>query len=101
MLATMPLAMGWCRGLKDGLMSSSQNSKDVPPFKARYENYIGGEWHSPVDGNYLTNHSPVDGRILCEVPASTAADIERALDAAHKARVDGPRRRLRTGRWFC
>ncbi|GEL64073.1 aldehyde dehydrogenase [Kozakia baliensis] len=87
MLATMPLAMGWCRGLKDGLMSSSQNSKDVPPFKARYENYIGGEWHRPVDGNYLTNHSPVDGRILCEVPASTAADIERALDAAHKARV--------------
>jgi aldehyde dehydrogenase len=66
---------------------SSVEINMVPPFKSRYGNFIGGEWHTPVEGNYLKNHSPVDGRVLCEVPASTAADIERALDAAHKARA--------------
>ncbi|GBQ63292.1 aldehyde dehydrogenase [Ameyamaea chiangmaiensis NBRC 103196] len=57
-----------------------------PPFNARYGNYIGGEWVPPVDGEYLKNTSPVNGQILCEVPSSKAADVERALDAAHKVR---------------
>ena len=56
------------------------------PFKARYGNYIGGEWREPVKGRYMDNMSPVDGRKLCEVPRSSAEDIELALDAAHKAR---------------
>ncbi|ATU71811.1 Aldehyde dehydrogenase B [Gluconacetobacter sp. SXCC-1] len=59
----------------------------APPFKSRYGNYIGGKWVAPVEGHYLTNTSPVDGRVLCEVPASTAADVELALDAAHKAKA--------------
>ncbi|MBS0986105.1 aldehyde dehydrogenase family protein [Acetobacter thailandicus] len=57
----------------------------APPFKSRYENYINGEWKAPVKGQYMKNISPVDARILCEVPQSTAEDIELALDAAHNA----------------
>ena len=56
------------------------------PFKARYGNFIGGEWREPVKGRYMDNLSPVDGRKLCEVPRSSAEDIELALDAAHKAK---------------
>ena len=56
------------------------------PFKARYGNFIGGEWREPVKGRYMDNMSPVDGRKLCEVPRSSAEDIELALDAAHKAK---------------
>ena len=56
------------------------------PFKARYGNFIGGEWREPVQGRYMDNLSPVDGRKLCEVPRSSAEDIELALDAAHKAK---------------
>jgi aldehyde dehydrogenase len=56
-----------------------------PPFKPRYENYIGGEWRAPVKGVYMKNTTPIDGRVLCEVPQSTAEDIDLALDAAHKA----------------
>lgn len=67
-------------------MSSSQQSNSAPPFRERYGNYIGGAWREPVEGQYLTNHSPVDGRVLCDVPKSTAADVEIALDAAHAAR---------------
>jgi len=56
------------------------------PFKARYANYIGGEWLAPLSGEYFENISPVTGKTFCEVPRSNAADIERALDAAHAAK---------------
>ncbi|WP_313451420.1 acetaldehyde dehydrogenase ExaC [Brevibacterium casei] len=54
-------------------------------FKPRYENYIGGEWVPPTNGNYFDNPTPVTGQPFTEVPASTAEDIELALDAAHAA----------------
>ncbi|WP_027409219.1 aldehyde dehydrogenase [Anoxybacteroides tepidamans] len=55
-------------------------------FKKRYENFIGGKWVPPVDGEYFENISPVTGQAYCEVPRSKAADIELALDAAHEAK---------------
>ncbi|MDQ4489487.1 aldehyde dehydrogenase family protein [Sinomonas sp. ASV486] len=54
-------------------------------FKDRYENFIGGEWVAPVAGEYFENVTPVTGKVFCEVARSQAADIELALDAAHKA----------------
>ncbi len=54
-------------------------------FKSRYDNFIGGEWVAPRAGRYFENISPVDGKVFCEVARSDAADIELALDAAHKA----------------
>jgi len=56
-----------------------------PQFKAQYENFIGGKWVAPVDGEYFENHSPVDDSLISRVPRSKAADIELALDAAHRA----------------
>ena len=56
-------------------------------FKARYANLIGGEWVPPVEGRYFENISPVNGQVFCEVPRSSAADIELALDAAHRAKT--------------
>ena len=59
----------------------------VISFKPRYGNFIGGEWVAPVKGQYFTNHTPVTGEAICEIPRSTAEDIELALDAAHKAKA--------------
>jgi aldehyde dehydrogenase len=56
-------------------------------FKSRYGNYIGGEWVAPVKGKYFENITPVTGRPFCEIPRSSAEDIEKALDAAHAARA--------------
>ncbi|WP_428354434.1 acetaldehyde dehydrogenase ExaC [Methyloprofundus sp.] len=55
-------------------------------FKPRYGNFIGGEWVAPVQGQYFENKSPVNGQVFCEIPRSTADDIELALDAAHQAK---------------
>jgi aldehyde dehydrogenase len=66
-------------------MEFSRTAK--PPFKARYGNYIGGAWAEPAAGRYFENTTPIDGRVLCEVARSDAADVERALDAAHQAKA--------------
>ncbi|MCX7098956.1 MAG: aldehyde dehydrogenase [Methylococcales bacterium] len=55
-------------------------------FKPRYENFIGGQWVAPVKGQYFENLSPVNGQVFCEIPRSSAEDIELALDAAHAAK---------------
>jgi acyl-CoA reductase-like NAD-dependent aldehyde dehydrogenase len=57
----------------------------VVSFKSRYGNYINGEFVEPVNGQYFTNLSPVNGQPIAEFPRSDAADIEKALDAAHAA----------------
>ncbi|WKD58240.1 EPTC-inducible aldehyde dehydrogenase [Corynebacterium capitovis DSM 44611] len=54
-------------------------------FRARYDNYIGGEWVAPVDGEYVDNVTPVTGEVFCQVARGKAGDVEKALDAAHKA----------------
>ena len=57
----------------------------VVDFKPQYENYIGGQWVSPVQGRYFDNTTPVTGEVICKIPQSCAKDIELALDAAHQA----------------
>jgi len=58
----------------------------VVSFESRYENFIGGKWVAPVKGQYFTNTTPVTGEVICEIPESTAEDIDLALDAAHAAK---------------
>ncbi|MDO9712496.1 aldehyde dehydrogenase [Paracraurococcus lichenis] len=55
-------------------------------FRHCYDNFIGGRWVPPVEGRVFENPSPITGQVLCEVPRSTAADVDLALDAAHAAR---------------
>ena len=57
------------------------------PFKSQYENYIGGQWTPPADGQYFENRSPITDRVLCAVPRSNEKDVEAALDAAHAAKT--------------
>ena len=54
--------------------------------KARYDNFIGGEWVAPAAGEYRENPTPRTGEPFCEVPVSTPHDVDLALDAAHAAR---------------
>jgi len=55
-------------------------------LKRRYDNYIGGAWVAPASGQYFENLTPVTGKVLCEIARSNAADVDRALDAAHAAK---------------
>jgi aldehyde dehydrogenase len=57
-------------------------------IRKQYQNYIGGEWTKPASGSYFENVTPVTGQVLCEIPRSNAADIDKALDAAHAAKAE-------------
>ena len=60
-------------------------SGSLMSYDSRYGNFVGGEWVPPVSGEYFENPSPITGETFCEIPRSTGADIDRALDAAHAA----------------
>ena len=62
-----------------------------PTFKERYDNFIGGKFVAPVDGEYFDNISPIDGKAFTQVARSNHKDIELALDAAHRAFPDWAR----------
>jgi len=55
-----------------------------PTFKAQYENFIGGEWVAPVDGNYFEAVSPIDNQVMTKVAQSNKKDVQVATDAAWK-----------------
>ncbi len=57
-------------------------SYQKPEFKSQYENYIGGEWLAPVDGDYFDDTSPIDGSLIARVPKSNSKDIDLAVEAA-------------------
>ncbi|PTQ12862.1 aldehyde dehydrogenase [Sphingomonas oleivorans] len=56
------------------------------PFKARYGNYIGGQWVEPADGRYFDDTSPINGQVVTSIARSGTIDVERAIDAAHAAK---------------
>jgi len=56
------------------------------PYKAKYDNFIGGKFIPPADGKYFENVSPITGKAFCEIARSTEKDVNLALDAAHAAK---------------
>ncbi|WP_153730377.1 aldehyde dehydrogenase [Sporosarcina obsidiansis] len=66
---------------------ANPNTKDANVhFKERYDNFIGGKWVTPINGQYFDNVTPVTGKVFTQVARSQAEDIELALDAAHAAK---------------
>jgi aldehyde dehydrogenase (NAD+) len=47
--------------------------------------YIGGEWTGSASGDTFETRDPTTGETLAEVPAGTAEDIDRAVEAAWDA----------------
>lgn len=54
-------------------------------YQAQYDNYIGGQWVPPANGEYFEVVTPITGQTYTRAARGTAADIEKALDAAHAA----------------
>ncbi|PIG07464.1 aldehyde dehydrogenase family protein [Comamonas sp. 26] len=54
-------------------------------YQDRYENFIGGQWVPPSGGEYFDVVTPIIGKVYTKAARGTAADIEKAIDAAHAA----------------
>ena len=48
------------------------------PFKAKYGNFINGQWEAPKSGQYFDNTSPITGEVICQVARSNEEDINLA-----------------------
>ncbi|CAB9500562.1 Aldehyde dehydrogenase [Seminavis robusta] len=57
-------------------------SLDLPE---KYGLFINGEFVEPTEGGYFDNVSPIDGKSFIQAARGTAADIDKAVDAAHTA----------------
>jgi aminomuconate-semialdehyde/2-hydroxymuconate-6-semialdehyde dehydrogenase len=51
----------------------------------RLLNHIGGEGRAPHGDGWMPNVNPATGEVLCEIPASTAEDVDAAVAAARAA----------------
>ncbi len=52
---------------------------------ASHKNFVGGEWVESVEGGTMEVLNPATGEPIAEVPAGTAADVDRAVEAAKQA----------------
>jgi 1-pyrroline dehydrogenase len=52
---------------------------------SNHQNLIGGEWVDSAGGETMEVLNPATGEVIAEVPAATAEDVDRAVQAAKKA----------------
>ncbi|MEW2431231.1 aldehyde dehydrogenase family protein [Micromonospora sp. NPDC047644] len=54
-------------------------------LRLRRHLYVGGEWTPPADAGLIDVENPSTGELFGQVPAGTAADVDRAVAAARSA----------------
>ncbi len=52
---------------------------------ARFTHFINGAFAAPHDGAYFEVHDPSTGQVIAEVAQGSAADVDRAVQAARQA----------------
>jgi betaine-aldehyde dehydrogenase/aminobutyraldehyde dehydrogenase len=50
-----------------------------------HKSFVGGKWVEAAEGGTMEVLNPSTGETIAEVPAGTAADVDRAVEAAKKA----------------
>ncbi|MBX3650915.1 MAG: aldehyde dehydrogenase [Burkholderiales bacterium] len=55
----------------------------------KYRMFIGGEWVEAASGDTFPSDNPYTAQPWAEIPRGGKADVERAVDAAHKALTNG------------
>ena len=56
----------------------------------RYQMYIDGQSVDPISGNWFETSNPYTGLPWAEIPEGGAADVDAAVNAAHRAFSSGP-----------
>lgn len=51
----------------------------------RYQMFIDDQWVNPAAGRWFESTEPFSGRAWAEIPSGDAIDVNRAVDAAHRA----------------
>jgi aldehyde dehydrogenase len=70
---------------KPSVYAQPGTAGSVLSFATRYDHFIGGRYVAPAGGQYFEDITPVTGRPFTEIARGTAADVDRAVDAAWAA----------------
>ena len=54
----------------------------------KYKLYIGGKWVDSASKETLDVINPANGQVIAKVPKGTKMDVDRAVKAARKARIN-------------
>jgi 5-carboxymethyl-2-hydroxymuconic-semialdehyde dehydrogenase len=68
----------------------SQAHGAPPGLPGKLNHFIGGAWSPSADGATFDVADPVSNQVYAQVAAGGAADVDRAVAAAHGAFTDGP-----------
>jgi aminomuconate-semialdehyde/2-hydroxymuconate-6-semialdehyde dehydrogenase len=49
------------------------------------QNYINGQFHNTLQGNWIDNYCPANGELYGQIPNSSKEDVENAYIAAKSA----------------
>ena len=62
-------------------------TRDIPPgvLPTHFDLFYGGAWHRPVAGGTAETINPAYNEVIATAPLADAADVDRAVLAAHKA----------------
>lgn len=63
-------------------------------FSGKAKLLIGDEWLEASDGGTFDTYNPATGEVIAKVPHATAADVDRAVQAARQALELGPWSRM-------
>ena len=55
----------------------------------RTQHYIGGKFSDPASGVWFDSHNPYTGEVWAQIAQGNAADVDRAVRAAHQAFSEG------------
>src|SRR5277367_1788046 len=55
-----------------------------------YQNYVNGQWVSSSSGETFSVYDPSTEEVIAEVAAASAADVDKAVQAARTAFDSGP-----------
>jgi acyl-CoA reductase-like NAD-dependent aldehyde dehydrogenase len=56
---------------------------------AHYQMYIGGKWTDAVSGETFESYNPFTAQPWALIPRAGADDVDRAVQAAHRAFTEG------------
>jgi (Z)-2-((N-methylformamido)methylene)-5-hydroxybutyrolactone dehydrogenase len=55
-----------------------------------YQNYIDGQWVAPASGQSIEAENPYSQKVWAKIARSGPEDVDRAVEAAHRAFSEGP-----------
>src|SRR2546428_126382 len=65
--------------------SDARASKERAMATPHLKNYIDGRWVDSVSGDAFEDVDPATGEVIATATKSTAADVDKAVEAAHRA----------------